>query len=212
VGGTTHTLKVIVVGDAGVGKTSLIHQLTHHKFNDRVMPTLGVDFSAKNLPAVDNSTIRLHLWDVAGQERYRCLSRAYLKGCQACVVVFDVTRPDTFKNVEIWKRDIDTKCGPIPSLLLGNKNDCSFAITQKELQRVSDFLNFTSCAFISAKKFGPLVSMVKKFSEKVKEDITAAAEAEGREPFSDERTQQQANLINLAETMAKADFNPVCGC
>ena len=47
---------------------------------------------------------------------------------------------------------------------------------------------------------------------KVKEDITAAAEAEGREPFSDERTQQQANLINLAETMAKADFNPVCGC
>ena len=73
------------------------------------------------------------------------------------------------------------------------------------------------------------MSMVKKFSEKVelyfsqtlkiityfakvKADITAAAEAEGREPFSDERTQQQANLINLAETMAKADFSPVCGC
>jgi len=211
VGGTTHTLKVIVVGDAGVGKTSLIQQLTHHKFSERVMPTLGVDFSAKNLPSIDKSTIRLHLWDVAGQERYRCLSRAYLKGCQAAVVVFDVTRPDTFKHVEIWKRDIDTKCGPIPSLLLGNKNDCSFDISQKELQRVSDFLNFTSCSFISAKQFKPLVTMVKTFSEKVKQEITAAAEAEGKDALSDDKDDHKANMINLAEAIGKADTR-LCGC
>ena len=144
------------------------------------MPTLGVDFSAKNLPSVlDNTTIRLHLWDLAGgkkncqnknllnflpsgQERFRCLSRAYLKGCQAevelcdlkspiiisirfifkityityyiellrgpltillqaCIVVFDVTRRKTLKHVADWKKDIDTKCGNIPSLLLANK-------------------------------------------------------------------------------------------
>ena len=74
--------QVIIIGDAGVGKTSLIHQLTKKRFNKIVMPTLGVDFSAKNLHISDAMTIRLHLWDVAGQERYRCLSRAYLKGCQ----------------------------------------------------------------------------------------------------------------------------------
>ena len=61
--------QIIVVGDAGVGKTSLIHQLTKKQFNEVVMPTLGVDFSAKNLPSVeDNTTIRLHLWDLAGAE------------------------------------------------------------------------------------------------------------------------------------------------
>ena len=59
--------QIIVIGDAGVGKTSLIHQLTKKEFNEVVMPTLGVDFSAKNLPSVlDNTTIRLHLWDLAG--------------------------------------------------------------------------------------------------------------------------------------------------
>jgi len=209
--GTTHTLKVIVVGDAGVGKTSLIRQLTQQQFSKNVMPTLGVDFSAKNLPTVDNSVIRLHLWDVAGQERYRCLSRAYLKGCQACVVVFDVTRKDTFDHVEVWKRDIDTKCGPIPSLLLGNKNDLPFDISQKELQRAADFLNFTTCSFISAKKFGPLVTMVQKFAQKVKEEINAATEAEGAEELSPEKREHQANLVNLAETMSKADPSP-CRC
>ena len=175
--------QIIVVGDAGVGKTSLIHQLTKKQFNEVVMPTLGVDFSAKNLPSqLDNTTIRLNLWDLAGlniaqnsiklvnflpsgQERFRCLSRAYLKGCQAevelcdlklpkiisirfifkityilhityvselfrgpltillqaCIVVFDVTRRKTLKHVADWKKDIDTKCGNIPSLLLANK-------------------------------------------------------------------------------------------
>lgn len=204
VGGTTHTLKIIVVGDAGVGKSSLIHQLTHHKFNEKVLPTLGVDFSAKNLPAVDDSVIRLHLWDVAGQERYRCLSRAYLKGCQACVVVFDATRKDTFKHVEVWKKDIDTKCGPIPSLLLGNKNDLQYDISQRELQRVSDFLNFTSCAFISAKKFAPLVAMVQNFAQKVKKEISEAAELDENEELCAEKKELKANLINLSETMARA--------
>ena len=57
------------MGDAGVGKTSLIHQLTKKQFNEVVMPTLGVDFSAKNLPSEeDNTTIRLHLWDLAGRK------------------------------------------------------------------------------------------------------------------------------------------------
>ena len=58
---------------------------------------------------------------LSGQERYRCLSRAYLKGCQACIIVCDVTRPDTFVHAEIWKRDVDTKCGEIPTLMLANK-------------------------------------------------------------------------------------------
>ena len=66
--------QIIVVGDAGVGKTSLIHQLTKKQFNEVVMPTLGVDFSAKNLPSeTDNTTIRLHLWDLAGGDLVQTL-------------------------------------------------------------------------------------------------------------------------------------------
>merc|ERR1719192_1076820 len=169
VGGIAYTLKIIVVGDAGVGKTSLIHQLTKKQFNEVVMPTLGVDFSAKNLPSeTDNTTIRLHLWDLAGQERFRCLSRAYLKGCQACIVVFDVTRRNTLVHVTDWKEDIDSKCGNIPSLLLANKADLEHDISDEELQKIGSTLNFTESKFSTARKYRSLVAQISNFAKLVK--------------------------------------------
>lgn len=162
-----YNIKIIVVGDAGVGKTSLIRQITRQKFSEQVMPTLGVDYSAKNIVNNDHSVIRLNLWDVAGQERYRCLSRAYLRGCQACVVVFDVTRPETLSKVEVWKKDIDTKCGKIPSLLLGNKNDLKSLVTKEQLKNTKDILDFSTACFTSATKFKPLVAMIKEFAGEV---------------------------------------------
>merc|ERR1719391_502213 len=164
-----HNIKVIVVGDAGVGKTSLIHQLTRKKFSQQVMTTLGVDYSAKNLPGPGQTTIRLNLWDVAGQERYRVLSRAYLRGCQAAVVVFDVTRPETLQQVAVWKKDIDAKCGQIPSLLLGNKKDLGGIVTEHQLVETQNLLNFSSASFSTAIEYDALEAVVRQFADQVRQ-------------------------------------------
>jgi len=191
-----HNIKVIVVGDAGVGKTSLIHQLTRKKFSQQVMTTLGVDYSAKNLPGPGQTTIRLNLWDVAGQERYRVLSRAYLRGCQAAVVVFDVTRPETLKQVAVWKKDIDAKCGQIPSLLLGNKKDLGGTVAEHQLLETQKLLNFSSASFSTAIEYDALEEVVRKFADQVSVEME-------RLPVP--------GLVKLGREMKKRP-NSACGC
>lgn len=105
--------------------------------------------------------------EILGQERYRCLSRTYLKGCQACVIVCDVTRPDTIENVATWKRDVDIKCGDIPTLLLANKEDLPHKMTHEELKKIAEALKFTKAYFTTAKKFILLEKQIYGFAEKV---------------------------------------------
>ncbi len=73
-------MKFCVVGEPGVGKTSMLHQYVHHKFDDKVRPTVGCDFSTKVKSNVDGRTVQLQLWDIAGQERFNAVSKMYLRG------------------------------------------------------------------------------------------------------------------------------------
>ena len=84
--------------------------------------------------------------------------------------MFDVTRRDTFKHVEIWKRDVDSKCGDIPSLLLGNKSDLDHDISEQELVRAGRLLNFTQAHFTTARTFLMLERQVRSFAEHVKNE------------------------------------------
>lgn len=73
-------IKFCVVGEPSVGKTSMLYQYVHHKFDDKVRPTIGCDFSTKLNSSVDNKPVRLQLWDIAGQERFSAVSKMYLRG------------------------------------------------------------------------------------------------------------------------------------
>eukprot|EP00043_Microstomoeca_roanoka_P026997 m.13270 g.13270 ORF g.13270 m.13270 type:complete len:209 (-) comp7196_c1_seq1:252-878(-) len=120
--------KVLVVGDRGVGKTSLIKRYVHGVASDKYKATIGVDFALKVLQVDENTTVRLQLWDIAGQERFGSMTRVYYKEAVGAFVVFDITRLDTFKAVKIWKNDIDKKVfladgSKIPVILLANKSD-----------------------------------------------------------------------------------------
>lgn len=74
------TLKLVVVGDSGVGKSSLLHRLAGHPFEEHLQPTVGVDFHVKTM-RIDDRTVKLTIWDTAGQERFRTLSTTYYRGC-----------------------------------------------------------------------------------------------------------------------------------
>eukprot|EP01102_Stenamoeba_stenopodia_P015995 TRINITY_DN552_c0_g4_i1.p1 TRINITY_DN552_c0_g4~~TRINITY_DN552_c0_g4_i1.p1 ORF type:complete len:211 (-),score=58.82 TRINITY_DN552_c0_g4_i1:122-754(-) len=123
-----HIYKVIVVGDVGTGKTSIIKRYVHRTFSVNYKATIGVDFALKLINWDAKTVVRLQLWDIAGQERFGNMTRVYYKEAVGAVVVFDVTRVATFDAVSKWKSDIDLKVilpndNPIPVVLLANKID-----------------------------------------------------------------------------------------
>lgn len=123
-----HLYKVLVIGDLGTGKTSIIKRYVHNFFSVHYRATIGVDFALKVLNWDENTLIRLQLWDIAGQERFGNMTRVYYKEAVGCLIVFDVTRQSTFEAVSKWKHDLDSKVQlpdgkQIPCVLLANKCD-----------------------------------------------------------------------------------------
>ncbi|XP_040009134.1 ras-related protein Rab-7L1-like [Xiphias gladius] len=125
---TEHLLKILIVGDGNVGKSSFVNRYVNGQFNKMYKMTVGVDFSVKVLQWSDQEKVRLQLWDVAGQERFISMTRICYKGALGCVVMFDVTSATSFLSCRHWKRDLDSKAmlpngDTIPCILLANKCD-----------------------------------------------------------------------------------------
>nr|XP_057936453.1 ras-related protein Rab-38-like [Doryrhamphus excisus] len=122
-----HLYKILVIGDLGVGKTSIIKRYVHHNFSPNYRATIGVDFALKVLN-LDQETVRLQLWDIAGQERFGNMTRVYYREAMGAFIVFDVTRPASFEAVTKWKEDLDSKVSlgngkHVATVLLANKCD-----------------------------------------------------------------------------------------
>ncbi|XP_065221212.1 ras-related protein Rab-44-like isoform X2 [Planococcus citri] len=120
--------KILVIGELGTGKTSIIKRYVHQFFSQHYRATIGVDFALKVLQWDNESMIRLQLWDIAGQERFGNMTRVYYKEAVGAFIVFDVTRVSTFEAVTKWKQDLDAKVQlangeTIPCVLLANKCD-----------------------------------------------------------------------------------------
>jgi len=129
-------LKVIILGDSGVGKTSLMNQYVNKKFSAQYKATIGADFLTKEV-TVDDRLVTMQIWDTAGQERFQSLGVAFYRGADSCVLVFDVIQPKTFDNLDSWRDEFLIQAGPrdpdnFPFVVLGNKVDIDArAVPQK---------------------------------------------------------------------------------
>ncbi|MHA1269926.1 MAG: Rab family GTPase [Candidatus Helarchaeota archaeon] len=115
--------KLVITGDAGCGKTSLIRRYADNKFDENYKPSIGADFTLKviNFSSYD---VILTCWDIGGQDLFDSLRNYYYFGSNASIIVFDVTRPETFERIGTkWLPDIRTHVGDIPVLILANKVD-----------------------------------------------------------------------------------------
>ncbi|EGD79726.1 rab GTPase [Salpingoeca rosetta] len=198
--------KVLVVGDSGVGKTSLIKRYVHGVASDKYKATIGVDFALKVLQVNENTTVRLQLWDIAGQERFGSMTRVYYKEAVGAFVVFDVTRLDTFKAVKTWKEDIDAKVflpdgSKIPVVLMANK--CDLAVegfrTQEEMQEYCANMGFVSWFETSAK-------LNKNIEEAVNCLVQNILEKEPDSPHSD------GDVLDIKDTNPKDREKTDGGC
>ena len=115
--------KILLLGDSGVGKSSLLLRYTKHEFNVDMRSTIGVEFALKYLK-IDNFQLKVQIWDTAGMERYRSITSAYYKGAKGVIIVYDICREKSFENVDKWIEDFKSKADEdAVILLIGNKND-----------------------------------------------------------------------------------------
>ena len=116
--------KICIVGDFGVGKTTLLHQYLERRFAPNVGSTVGSNFFVKYIKIPNNRDIfTLQIWDLAGQEHFKWVRHEFYKGAKGIVYVFDLTRKKTFENISNWKEEIKKALGNFSSVLVGNKLD-----------------------------------------------------------------------------------------
>lgn len=118
------TLKILIIGESGVGKSSLLLRFTDDTFDPEQTATIGVDFKVKTI-SVEGNKAKLAIWDTAGQERFRTLTPSYYRGAQGVILVYDVTRRETFTKLENWLNELETYCtrNDLVKMLVGNKID-----------------------------------------------------------------------------------------
>ncbi|XP_057535779.1 ras-related protein RABC2a-like [Amaranthus tricolor] len=129
------SFKVLLIGDSGVGKSSLLVSFISNSLED-LSPTIGVDFKIKML-TVRGQRLKLTIWDTAGQERFRTLTSSYYRGAQGIILVYDVTRRETFTNLsDVWAKEVElySTNQDCIKMLVGNKvdKDSERAVTRDE--------------------------------------------------------------------------------
>ncbi|XP_023517501.1 ras-related protein RABA2a-like [Cucurbita pepo subsp. pepo] len=118
-----YLFKVVLIGDSGVGKSNLLSRFTRNEFCLESKSTIGVEFATRTLQ-VEGRTVKAQIWDTAGQERYRAITSAYYRGALGALLVYDVTKPMTFDNVNRWLKELrDHADSNIVIMLIGNKTD-----------------------------------------------------------------------------------------
>ncbi|KAM3574885.1 hypothetical protein VYU27_003209 [Nannochloropsis oceanica] len=132
-----HLFKLLLIGDAGVGKSSILLRFTDDAFDDHQQSTIGVDFKVKMIE-VGQKKIKMTIWDTAGQERFRTLTSSYYRGAQGIILVYDVNRRDSFENLNHWLQEVEvysTGGGrEIIKVLVGNKVDKDRLVPREEAE------------------------------------------------------------------------------
>ena len=97
----SYMFKIIIIGDAGVGKSNILVRYTKNEFDSSMKPTVGIEFASKKIK-IGDANIKLQIWDTAGQEKFKSVSKQYYKGAVGVMLVYDITKRKTYENVPKW--------------------------------------------------------------------------------------------------------------
>lgn len=134
-------IKIILIGESGVGKSSIICTFCDDNYSDYYVSTIGVDFRIKKI-IIDNNNIQLKIWDTVGQERFRSITSSYYRGSNIVILVFDLTNRTSFEKINEWMDEINKQMNKNENymiVLIGNKSDC---IRNREISH-NEIIHFT---------------------------------------------------------------------
>ena len=192
-------VKVVLVGDSGVGKTNIMSKYLKNQFREDSKATVGVEFGSKQF-SVEGHQIKAQIWDTAGQERYKAITSAYYKGAKGAFIVYDITRKNTFETVNKWVSDITAAADKkITLILIGNKNDLE--VQRQVTKEVGEekakelglaFMETSACSGENLDKAFQM--MINEIYKKYQEDVVGETQ---------ESTVQQGKDITLDKTKGK---------
>ncbi len=131
-----YLFKLIIIGDASVGKTALIKRLLSEGYNGLYEPTIGVDFATTTITLENGVVVKSHMWDTAGQESFAPIIKSYYKGTAGAILVFDVSNEESFERLDYWLKQLENNkdhANPLPIVLVGNKID----MTNRTVSRIT---------------------------------------------------------------------------
>ncbi|XP_051277316.1 ras-related protein Rab-35b isoform X2 [Dicentrarchus labrax] len=111
-----YLFKLLIIGDSGVGKSSLLLRFADNTFSGSYITTIGVDFKIRTVE-INGEKVKLQIWDTAGQERFRTITSTYYRGTHGVIVVYDVTSAESFVNVKRWLHEINQNCDDVCRIL-----------------------------------------------------------------------------------------------
>lgn len=115
--------KIVLTGDSGVGKTNILSRFTRNEFSLETKSTIGVEFASRTMNVYDK-VIKVQIWDTAGQERYRAITNAYYRGAIGALLVYDIARSSSFREIDKWISELrEHAASNISIMLVGNKSD-----------------------------------------------------------------------------------------
>ena len=141
--------KIILIGDSGVGKSSLLKRAVKNTFDDNYQATIGFEFLLLHFQ-VNELKIKFQIWDTCGQEMYRSLVQGFYHNSSLAVLVYDVSKKKSFESLDAWLQELrQHNEGDLPVFLVGNKNDLNKAVTPEEgmnFSKVNNIIYFTECS------------------------------------------------------------------
>ncbi|PKA60854.1 Ras-related protein RABC2a [Apostasia shenzhenica] len=192
-----YSFKILLVGDSGVGKSSMLVSFISNHFED-LTPTIGVDFKIKHL-RVRGKKLKLTIWDTAGQERFRTVTSSYYRNAQGIFLVYDVTRRETFTNLsEVWAKEVElySTNQDCIKMLVGNKVDKETERAVKREEGIA-FARKIGCLFIecSAKTRANVEKCFEELAEKILEVPSLLEEGStiGKKNILKQRQESQKN-------------------
>ena len=139
--------KMILIGDTNVGKTNILSRYINNTFSEVTKSTVGVELGTK-VEKINNKKIKVQIWDTAGQERYKSITKTYYKGAKGAFIVYDITKKDSFKNVDKWIQDLKEFGDEDTSILIvGNKSDLeeNREVTIEEVKKKAEVYKVAYC-------------------------------------------------------------------
>ncbi|KAM3143777.1 hypothetical protein pb186bvf_004053 [Paramecium bursaria] len=201
-----YLFKLVIIGDSGVGKSSLLLRFADDSFSDSYLTTIGVDFRFRTLP-IDGKNVKLQIWDTAGQERFRTITSAYYKGADGIVLVYDITNKSSFTSIDrFWINEVESYAEKnVELLLIGNKSDSDDRVVS--VAEALDYANSKKMTHIeaSAKTADQVNKAFTQLAKKLMAKKDQQNQTKGPSGRSQSQQQQPSTRLDNAQPQQKKE-------